>query len=121
MLIKEVGLVCLSTGKELIHTLHRGMLPCEALEYCATAFVGYRSWLCFPPILKSGHVMIPYDYYIICMSLLEAKSLLGLHSLKEVPNFIKQPLRSRGLLDHENAITDAGRYVARAIKTNLYI
>lgn len=121
MLIRKVGLVCISTGVESFLDLPRPMTPHDALNYCGTHYKEYRHWLCFEPVVKNGNVMIPYDYYIICLSLSEAESFLRMEARQSTPNYIKQTFRTRGLLDCSNNVTPAGKYVVALLKTTLFI
>lgn len=121
MLIHRVGLVCTETGVETIQQLPRPMPPYDALNYCTLHYSTYRAWLCIAPSLRNGHVMIPYDYYIVCLSLSEAGALTALHSKRDIPNFMKQALRQRGLLDCSNNLTASGKYVSAEINTSIHL
>ena len=121
MLIRKVGLVCISTGVESFTELPRPMPPHDALNYCELHYKAYRPWLCFEPTVRNGHVMIPYDYYIICLSLSEAEGLLRMAAKQQTPNYLKQVLRTRGLLDCSNNFTTAGKYVSELLNTSLFI
>lgn len=112
MLVHRVGLVCIETGVETIQQLPRPMPPYDALNYCLLHHPDHRAWVCIQPILRNGHVMIPYDYYIICLSLSEAGSLIAITSKRDVPSFMKQSLRQKGLLDCNNHLTASGKYVS---------